>query len=325
MRHVLSLGLLLAASPAPAQLHFAEPVVHVGTVYSGQPLVRKFPFVNVGKEPVDIINIKGSCACAVPRLAKRQFAPGEEGVVEFEVHTLGQPAGPSAWGLTLTCQSGPTVTAIPLRIQAELITEVRCEPAALQLLVRDGLTATLTIHWKSSLFPRLQAVRTSAAPLQATIEPGPSCDLGGSTQRVRVAVADDYPEGRHEEIVSIYTDNPAYAELKVPVTIVKASRQRVSATPGRIMLAAPAGQPVPSRVVLLRDADNQAVQIEKITADHPALSGSWAPGPGELATLKVRVDAAVLPPAGLRSAVHVELRQPVPETLTIPVEVRREP
>jgi hypothetical protein len=325
-RHFLFLGvlpLLLYPATASAQLRFAEPIVNVGKVYSGQPLVRQFPFVNAGSQPVEITELKGSCACVVPHLARRTFQPGEQGTIALEIHTLGQAAGANSWGVTLTCKTGNNVADIHLQLQAELITEVTCEPAALQLLVREGLSTTITIGWKSSLFPSLKSVRTSSPELTARIDPTITCDLGCSRQTVIVEVTDAFPEGRHQAVVSVYTENPAYAELRLPITIVKSSHQRVSATPGQLVLVALPGQPVSSRVVLLRDAQNESVLIENITAEHPALTCSWAAGPGEMATLKVRVDAKALPAEGLQSAVHVDIHQPVRQTVTLPVDIRR--
>src|SRR6516164_8704992 len=85
---------LATAANARAQLHFAQTTIDAGTLYNGQPLVRKFEFINAGKHPVDIIEAKASCACARPSLSQRSLQPGEKGWVELEVHTLGQPPGP---------------------------------------------------------------------------------------------------------------------------------------------------------------------------------------------------------------------------------------
>ncbi|OAI46283.1 hypothetical protein AYO44_11535 [Planctomycetaceae bacterium SCGC AG-212-F19] len=314
----------LVPTMAPAQLQFAEPVVNVGTVYAGQPLVRQFTFVNVGEEPVEVIEAKGSCACAVGKLSGGTFLPGKIGAVEIAVHTLGQPAGPSSWGIKVSYKVGAVVKEMPLQINGDLVTEVHCEPAALQLIVREGLAATVTIDWQSSLFDALKTVHVSSPFLKAQLQPGPFCDLGRSAQSVRVEVLANFPEGRHDEVISVYTDSPRYRELQVPVTVVKAAPQRIAATPSQLVLVALPGQPVSSRVVLLRDAQNESVQIDNITADHPALSCSWAVGPGEMATLKVRVDAKAVPAEGLRSAVHVEIHQPVRQTVTLPVEIRRD-
>lgn len=319
------LVLFLVVSSSTAQLTVPNPVQDLGTIKSGPPLVRTFGFVNPGPLPVEIIDLKGSCACVVPKLEKRIYQPGEQGSVELTVHTLGQAAGRNSWGLTLTCKTGNQLTQIPLKIVANLITEIYCEPAALQLMVREGLSATVAIRWQKGLLPSLKAVHSSSPHLKAQIEPGVISDGGTTSQWVRVEVEKDYPEGQHQEVVSIYTDHPNYRELSIPVAIVKRGKQRVSATPGQVVLEIEPGQPVPSRIVLLRDEENQPVQIEKVTSDQPGVSCSWAQGPGAMATLKIRVDHARLPAEGLKANVRVEIAQPMPQTVIVPVEVRREP
>ena len=90
----------------------------------------------------------------------------------------------------------------------------------------------------------------------------PSRDADGHwTWRVKLEVASDLPEGRHAEIIDFFTDDPMYTHLRVPVTVVKRSRQRVTATPETVTLTIPAGQPVPSRLLLVRDADNHILGL----------------------------------------------------------------
>src|SRR5205807_1418051 len=110
--------------------------------------------------------------------------------------------------------------------------------------------------------------------------------------KIAVEPAPDCPEGRHEEAVVLYTSDPEYRDLTVPVTIVKRSRQRLSAAPREVTLTAAPGQPLPARIVQLRDPRDQPVLIETVTADDPAITCRWAPGPGNAATLRIRVDHA---------------------------------
>ena len=104
-----------------------------------------------------------------------------------------------------------------------------------------------------------------------------------------------------------------------PLTLVKRPRQNVTASPSAVSLAAARGQAVPSRIVLLRPAGEDAVAVERVEADDPAVVCTWAAGPDNCATLKVSVDRTKLPAAGLRSAVHVHLKNPTSETITVPV------
>ena len=119
-------------------------------------------------------------------------------------------------------------------------------------------------------------------------------------------------------MVQIFTNDPSYSELRVSVTIVKRARPRIVATPSELTLTAPPGQPVPSRIVLIRDSKDEPVIVERVVADDPAIICKWAQGPNNQATVKISVKES--PGAEpLKSAVHVHISKPVSEVLTIPV------
>jgi hypothetical protein len=129
-------------------------------------------------------------------------------------------------------------------------------------------------------------------------------------------VALDCPEGQFAESVTIATDDPDYREIKVPVTIIRPPKRRVTAAPARLTLP-PGG----SALVQLRAADGTPVQVEAIESSSPALTHRWAAGPGNLATVRVGVDRATA--AGARDGeVRVRLRAPAGEMVVIPVAMR---
>ena len=164
-------------------------------------------------------------------------------------------------------------------------------------------------------------MRVSSPHIHVTLQPPCRDAQGHAVCVVWLDVAADYPEGRHEEVAALFTDDPAYAELKVNATINKRARQRVTATPAEVTLSAPAGQPLPSRIVLIRDSENDKVVIDTVTADNPGLVCRWAAGPDEMATVKVQVDAAKLTtPSGV---VSVDLSRPADQVVTIPASITR--
>ena len=143
-----------------------------------------------------------------------------------------------------------------------------------------------------------------------------------SVRKIRVEVTAEYPEGRHEETISIYTTDPSYPELKVPVTVVKRARQRLGVLPGEVTLVVAAGQPGASRVVLVRDKNNEAVMVERVEVGDPAVVCQSAPGPGAMATVKIRVEHDKVQGPTLQTTVHVYVSKPETQEVTIPVSCR---
>jgi hypothetical protein len=318
----LLLGVLLPL--ARADLHFPAPGAEAGEVRSGAPLSHRFEFVNPGPGTVEVIQLRSSCGCLKPRLEKRTYGPGENGSVVLEVHTLSQPAGEQTWHLRVGYRVNGADREADLKLRARVIREVKVEPAQLTLFTSGGAGHEIVV---TDLRPRPLTVTgvSASAPHLTTRVVGESRDESGRRcYRIALAVTAECPEGRHEEMASLFTDDPHYRELRVPVTIVKRPKQRVSAAPAAITLLAPRGQPVPSRVLRICPASEEPVVIESIEADDPALVATWAQGPNHLATVKVGVDRKRVTGDRLRSAIHVRVSSPIRETITIPVTCRIE-
>jgi hypothetical protein len=298
------LTILLAAAPAPGPLRVAVPSVDAGEVRVGPPLVRRFTFTNAGPEPLTITDLKASCGCLTPALNQRVYRPGEGGELALEVNTLSQPAGPNRWTVQLGYRCGDQAGEVTLELTARLKQEIEVRPAALVFQGGGALTARVTVHDPRRRPLRIESVAASVPFLYARDEAG----------SVRVEVGDDCPEGRHAATVTIATDDPDYREIKVPVTIVRPPKRRVTAAPARLTLA-PGG----SALVQLRTTDGMPVQAEAVESSSPALTYRWAAGPGNLATVRIGLDRSA---AGLRDGeVRVRLRAPAGETVVIPVAV----
>jgi hypothetical protein len=328
-RHILFLFALTAlaglAPPVRADLRFTQPVVDAGEVRRGPALVQRFPFVNVGSGAVAITDAKGSCGCLKPRFSKQQLNAGEEGWLEMEVNTLSQPAGPNTWRIQVVYRDGEQTVETSVQLSARLIAEIDVEPAAINIVCgpHSSLVRNIEIIDRRARPLGITSVQVSSPHLlvEDKYHPWNVVETGCHTL-IPLYIRPEYPEGKHDEVVSIFTDDPAYRELKVPVTILKHARLRVSVAPDQVTFEGKVGDPLPSRIVLVRDADDQPVAIEQLTADDPALICRWAAGPNSMATVKILVDAAQLKGrTSIQSAVRVQVREPAVQTLVVPVEV----
>lgn len=316
----LLVGLIFLVSPAArADLHFAQPAADAGEVKAGTPLAHRFEFVNEGPEIAEITGLHTGCGCLTPRLDRRLYPPGERGSLLLEVNTLSQPAGTHHWKVEVGVRGGNRTQEIALTLSARVVTEILVEPTAMTMFAEAGLTHAILL---TDLRPRplnLTGVRPSSDRLQARLVDEYRDDAGHVVRKVKVEIGNDYPEGRHEEAVTLFTDDPTYRELKVPVTVIKQPRQRFRVSPNPVSLIGRAGQPVPARVVLVRDRDGQPVVVDDVRADHPAVRATWAAGPGAMATVRITLDRSQTAAGTLQSALHIHLRNPVPEVVTVPL------
>ena len=229
MSQGLTTLLILTAPRAYADVRFAETAVDVGEVRSGAPLTHRFAFVNEGPEEVEILGLRASCGCVKPRLEQRKFAPGENSALVLDVHTLGEAAGDHLWQLNVSYRSGRTAHEATLDLRGRVITEIVVQPPALTLFTTGNLAHQLTLTDLRDRPLTVVGVRSTAAGVKAQVTQTGQDQAGHRQVTIGLRIDPSCPEGRYEEVVSLLTDDNTYPELRVPVTVVKHSRQRACA------------------------------------------------------------------------------------------------
>lgn len=313
--------LLLTPRAARADLDCPQPSVDAGEVKSGAPLAHEFAFRNTGPEDIEIVEIQSSCGCLKPKLEPRVYKSGADGTLRVEVNTLTQSAGPHSWRTVVRYRQGDALRETALVLAGTLIAEIAVQPPQLSVFADQAISHELRLTDLRAKPLTITAVQTTSPKLAARVTGETRNALDHLTRTIRLDVADDFPEGRHEETLNIYTDDPLYRDLKVPVTIVKRGRQRFTALPNAVTLTVPLSQPIPAKIVRIRDSADAAVEIECLTPSDPAITCTWARGPGTNATLRITVDRTRLTGDGLRGDVAVQIAKPTTGTLTIPVTV----
>lgn len=77
---------------AQARLVFENTEVEIAADLTDTEAEVVFPFRNGGDEPVKIVGLRSSCGCTVPKLEKRDYAPGESGEIRA-LFTFGKRTG----------------------------------------------------------------------------------------------------------------------------------------------------------------------------------------------------------------------------------------
>jgi Protein of unknown function (DUF1573) len=297
---------------ATAQLRFTQPTVNLGELRGGPIYEHRFDFVNDSPQSIEIIDFRLGCGCLQPVLDKRVYQPGEKGTLLMNIRTLGQPNGARTWQAHVQYRSGDKRSKVSLTLGANIRNEVTVEPSIVAMTVETTLKQELTFTDHRPLPTKIAKVLASSPAISVTTEA-----LANGVTKVTLEVSRSaLTAARQEETLNIYTDDANYRHLQVPITLIKAPRADVTATPDRIELTSG------SQLVRLRAPSDKAVRIEKATSDHPALKCTWASGPGDDATLKITVDAGHLGAAN--AVVRVTLAEPAGQTIAIPVVLRKE-
>jgi len=309
------------ASMVRADLEFTSTTIDVGEVHAGSPLSYTFNFQNRGADAGEVTGIHSTCGCLTPRLSGKRYQPGEQGSLQVAINTLSPALGPHVWQVTLSCKSKGTTVEVPLRVKAKIVREIIVEPAAVSMYVDGPVQSEIRL---TDLRPQpltITTVASSAGWLQAR-QAAEERDASGRLVRiVQLRVAENAPQGTHEESLSLFTNDPGYLEIKVSVTVVKRSRQRVTATPNRVDLTADANSSFLNRTLLIRDRENQDVVVEAVSSEDPTVTCQWAKGPGSMTTVKIKVDTKGIHEKNWKTTLYVQVAKPVVQTLIIPVNV----
>ena len=87
---------------------FENQVIDYGEIAMNSDGNRIFKFKNVGKSPLIISNVKGSCGCTVPTKPEEPIMPGETGEIKVKYAT--NRIGPFSKTVTITSNAyEPTV------------------------------------------------------------------------------------------------------------------------------------------------------------------------------------------------------------------------
>jgi len=83
MRLLLLLALLLPASALAGGLTWDKTEVAIESIEGGGKVPGEFRFTNTSAQPVRLRAVAASCGCIVAKPDKRDYAPGETGVIPF--------------------------------------------------------------------------------------------------------------------------------------------------------------------------------------------------------------------------------------------------
>ena len=86
--------------PNAPVFEFDRKIIDYGEIEKGSDGLYVFKFKNVGKSPLIISNVKGSCGCTVPSAPKEPIMPGATGEIKVKYDT--NRVGPISKTITIT-------------------------------------------------------------------------------------------------------------------------------------------------------------------------------------------------------------------------------
>lgn len=92
---------------------FEEDVIDYGDIAQNSDGNRVFKFTNVGKTPLIISQVKGSCGCTVPTKPEKPIMPGEVGEIKVKYAT--NRVGPFSKTVTITSNASEQTKVLRIK------------------------------------------------------------------------------------------------------------------------------------------------------------------------------------------------------------------
>lgn len=209
------------AGVSRAGLAFDQYLVDLGETHPSEQVSARFRFTNTGEVPVTLKKLEPSCGCLTPELRKKVIEPGESSDLLLRVQTANQEIGPKEYRLTVNYEDvKPRQANLVFRVILP-DNQVLVRPRALVFYqLGNGATSQELVVTDRRARP-LEILGASCKSDLANVDvlESDQDEHGFRRLRVKVTVAGSVPPGRRQDVVTVFTNDRDYPELKVPLII----------------------------------------------------------------------------------------------------------
>lgn len=242
-------------APVP-RIKFAKTAHNFGNMDPGSNNICEYEFTNVGEALLKIIKVKPDCGCTQFTLEKKEYAPGESGVLKFKYHAISR-AGSVSRRIVVTTND-PIEPDITLTIKGKVVELVGYEPKKLNLLLKNDDTlykVTLT-----SLDGRpfsIKGVKSSVNSITADFDPAVEATKFVLELKVDRTKLQRVSSG----IVEFALSHPAAKSITVPFSAL--TRFKIN-PPTIILFDSVTGKPVIRNGVTILNNYKEDFEIESV-------------------------------------------------------------
>ncbi len=249
-----------AAEPngPPPKLIFEQPTHDFGSVAPGSTNPCKFKFANKGAGVLKISDVTKTCGCTVFTLDKKEYAPGEEGVIDA-MYNADRGSGIRTRHLYVM-SNDPVNPRIDLTIKASIAQKVVYEPANLEYTLKGEKAGImdLTVRSVDDQNFAITSFGSTNDAISADFDPNKKDVKFVLKTKINMQKAGSTASGQ----IEINTSHPECPTIDVPFTVL--ARLKVD-PPAINILNAEAGKATEREVWLLNNY-NEEFEIASATS-----------------------------------------------------------
>lgn len=202
-------------------LAFDQYLVDLGPVQPTAEVRANFLFRHRGSQPVKIVELTPSCGCLQPRLRKTEYEPGEMDALVLRVLPANESPGKHEYTVDVKYLD-PEPREARLTFRVELPEKgISITPPAVMVYQFSDRATIQPIRITDTRAESWKVLGTSASLPFVTVEVGTQTrtNEGVLEQPIEVTVAAKIPSGKHRGLIRVFTDNPQYPELRIPLMV----------------------------------------------------------------------------------------------------------
>ena len=242
------------------KIEVANPVFDFGVVGPNKPVPCEFTFKNVGTETLVISRILPTCQCTVPELKKKDYAPGESGMIKatYRSPTIPKPVEKHLYILSNDKANPRFELTIKGRIELKVAIEPKNRRLSLFLNRENAGAVPITLTSKDK---KAFAVRSFTSTRNAiTVDLDPTVEKTTHVLKLKVDV--DKLKTSLNGTISIGLSHPETNR----VTLSWVALPLYALSPPRILLQNSEPGKVVKRTVWVKSNYQEKVEIESITS-----------------------------------------------------------
>jgi hypothetical protein len=210
----------VSAADAP-KIFFKETEFHFGNVDEGPDITHEFIFRNRGKSTLHINNVGTSCGCTAATVGdKKDYLPGEKGVIKVTYHTQGRP-GHAQKIITIT-SNDPANSNFQVKIDMTVVREIDVSPDRVYFYaVKHGEEKTSDVKILGKPGKKLQIKSVTSGNKVVSVSSKPYSEGNGADTRVgeilTVTLPNTQPIGNISDSIAVLTNDLKKPEIDIQV------------------------------------------------------------------------------------------------------------
>jgi hypothetical protein len=156
--------------PGP-EITFGSLIYDYGEIGAGTRNSCEFSFKNTGKTLLKISEVNAPCGCTVPQLARREYAPGESGILTV-IYRPGNNSGTATKRLYVN-SNDKAKPRLGLTIKAKVVVKVEHKPERLNLLLKgeNASSPEITLKSRDNLAFAITGFKSSGDSITTEFDP----------------------------------------------------------------------------------------------------------------------------------------------------------